>query len=121
MAQMNQSQVKYVRQRAESMYNTKRSAILSKYRVNPVYITNSQKLDALRVGKFSIDEKGMDGFNRNWYSCVVFEDEVIPTVDTIAQAAEVDALYARYNTLMDELVLGDNEVALELLKAFELG
>lgn len=110
---MNATQMKYAKERANEIYRNRQRAIEDKYRAKQ--LTTEQYLDALEAGRFKIDRtKANDRWN--WTTAVIFID-VEP--DKGARQKEIDELAEVYRNLIDELVLGDNEEALKLLKNFE--
>jgi hypothetical protein len=113
---MNQTQVKYARARAEALFKTRTAAIKAKHTTPAVKLTQAEKFDALRAGQFTI---APENSRYGWSDCVVFTAARDETVDQDAIDREQAALAAAYRTLEDELVLGDNEQALALLRAFE--
>lgn len=117
---MNQSQLKYVKLRAEAIYNDKKKALREEHTTEAKLITNEEKLNAILTGDFTIMDKPRGSFYRpSWWQYVNFHGEVIGGLnnDTYTPAAKI--LEDKFTQLMDELVLGDNRQALELLKAFE--
>lgn len=111
---MNATQLKYAKERAQQLYNTKSRQINEKYTVTP--LTTEEALAALEAGEFTLKEPS--GYYKNsWYNYVSFNKA--PTPDKKAQDKEQNELKEQYTRLLDELVLGDNQQALELLKAFE--
>jgi len=126
MAEMNQTQVKYARQRAQEIYNTKKTGIEKEYNRQPKQMTVLEKVTALREGRFEIIEpiampydpyvyrpSGVDMYIR--YTDV--KDQ--PKPDLKEMNDRLFKLKTAYLSLTDELMLGDNQEALKLLKAFE--
>jgi hypothetical protein len=113
---MNQTQVKYARARAESVYKKRKAAIEAKHTVPAVKLTRTEKLFALTAGAFRVDTT-YTGYG--WSDAVTFPAERDQEVNQVAIDAEQAALADAYRKLEDELVLGDNEQALALLRAFE--
>lgn len=121
MAEMNQTQVKYARQRAEGIFADKRKALEAKHRVGGVSLDINQKLDAIRKGEITIKKPAEYQGAHQWSYQITFNAERPPVFDNDAYTKEEAALRAIFNSLMDELMLGDNQEALKLLKAFEVG
>jgi hypothetical protein len=113
---MNQTQVKYARARAEATFKARTAAIKAKHTTPAITLTKAEKLEALRTGQFTIDP---DQSRYSWADAVVFTAARDETIDQAALDAEQALLAAAYRKLEDELVLGDNEQALALLRAFE--
>lgn len=115
---MNQSQLKYARERAEKIYSAKRTAIVEKHTTEAVEFTTEQKIKAIKDGAYTVDKSQMrDGWR--WADCIRFKGERNRFIDNGKVQAETKTLDSTYRKLMDELILGDNEKALELLRAFE--
>ena len=119
MAQMNQSQVKYVRQRAEQIYIDKQRVIRTEFTQPAVVLTGTQRVEALKAGRFEYRGDPDEGSPHQFFYNIRFIDET-PSVITAGYQDALDELKENYTELMDELILGDNEVALQLLKDFEL-
>ena len=118
---MNQTQVKYVRQRADSIFSKRKSDIRDKYTTPAKLLSTESKLNALSVGDFTLKQVVDDVYygRRSWYEYVNFNGESIAFVDQESISNETEALKVQYENLLDALILGDNNEALELLKAFE--
>ena len=113
---MNATQMKYAKERAKDLYNARRIEIDNRYR--PEALGLDACLEAIKSGDFTLKEP--EGYGKQtWYNWVSFNRA--PTPDKKAQAKEQEDLKAGYVRLIDELVLGDNEKALQLLKAFAEG
>jgi len=119
MAEMNQLQVKYARQRAEAIYNDKRKDLEAKHRIGGVQLNIKQRLKAVVNGEITITEPAAHQGPHQWYYQISFNAEKQPSFDNDAYEAEGKKLKTSFNALMDELMLGDNQEALKLLKAFE--
>ena len=119
MAQMNQSQVKYVRQRAEQIYIEKQRTIRTEFTQPAVLLTGTQRIEALKSGRFEYKGNPDEGAPHQFFYNIRFIDET-PQIITEGYQDALDELKINYTKLMDELILGDNEVALQLLKDFEL-
>lgn len=110
---MNQSQLKYARNRAEELLKAKESAITKKYTTEAISLSNDEKIEAILTGSFEVN-KG-DGW---WYNRINFS-ETPRKIDTDKRNLEVNKLRAHFTKIMDELVLGDNIEALKMLQEFE--
>ena len=111
---MNATQLKYARERARDIFGVKMAELARKYTAKP--LTTEEAIEALLAGKFKIVEPEKH-YSNQWYNRVSFDAS--PKVDAKAYQEEKDNLQEQYRSLMDELILGDNEEALKLLKAFE--
>jgi hypothetical protein len=112
---MNSQQLKYARTRAEAILSKRTKAIREKWKAKEKRFTEAEKLAALKAGDFTI--RKTTGHRHYLEDYVVFTKEV--AVDTAGMDADLAALNAEFTKLMDELMLGDQEVALKALKAFE--
>lgn len=112
---MNSQQLKYARARAEAILSKKTEAICERWKAKEKRLTETEKLAALKAGEFSI--RKTPGRRHYLEDYVVFTKEV--AVDTAGMDVDLAALNAEFTKLMDELMLGDQEVALKALKAFE--
>lgn len=115
---MNAAQLKYARERASNTHAARKAALELKHTVPAITLTCEERLRDLKEGKFKSDAKKASGPHW-WYQCVTFTAERPRKFDQKAFDKDVAALKVTYDALIGELVLGDNEVALELLKAFE--
>lgn len=117
---MNQAQLKYARARAERILRERKDAIQAKHTTPAIRLSTSDKLDALKAGAFKIDKKA-ENLRFGWDRGVTFTGERDSKINQPAIDRETSELTEAYRKLEDELVLGDNERALALLKAFEAG
>jgi hypothetical protein len=115
---MNQSQMKYARQRAEEIKTKKLQDISTKYTTPAVTLTTEQRIKALKAGEYTIDNKQINS-GYYWYNAIKFNGDTPRTIDTEKAAKEHAKVKETFTKLMDELILGDNEEALRLLVAFE--
>lgn len=115
---MNQTQLKYARERAAKTFTARKAALEKKFTTPAVKLTSIEKLEALKAGKFKIDTK-TDQLRYGWDHGVTFPAEKPRKFDQKGFDEALAALTERYDALVGELVLGDNEAALALLKAFE--
>lgn len=114
---MNQTQIKYVRQRIEEIYNTKRASIKSKYIwVRPVR-TLEEKLEAIKSGNYTVKDNVADYAKYLLDARVLFGDEENPNLK--AEAEAYDKLRNNKTDLLDNLILGDSETMLAALVEFE--
>lgn len=113
---MNSQQLKYARARADAILSKRTKAIREKWAAKEKRLTPAEKLAALKAGEFTI-KKHASGIDRYWEDYVVFTKEI--ETDAAGMNAELATLNVEFTKLMDELMLGDQEVALKALKAFE--
>lgn len=115
---MNQTQVKYARERAASIYKRRCADLTKKHTVEAVILTTDEKLKALKAGAFTVKPAKDRRSNYSWSENVIFAGEIKGGLDDKYEMAkaQLDAAFTRLN---DELVLGDNEQALRLLEAFD--
>lgn len=111
---MTQAQVKYARQRAEAIYAAKRQAIEQAYTTEAVNLTTEEKIAAIKTDRIEVASSGS-----YWAYNIKFLDETPRVVHMEQAKPELTKLKQDFDKLMDELVLGDNEEALALLKQFE--
>ena len=116
---MNQSQLKYARNRAEAIYNEKRAALVKKFTTEGRSLSLQEKVEALSEGRFTVSQPSRNPYNLNWYNYILFSDERPTVRDDEGLTKARNELQTKFNKLMDELVLGDNEEALKLLAEFE--
>lgn len=109
---MNQSQLKYARERAERIKRDRQTAIRAKFA--PVELPEKDRIAAIKRGDFTV-KKSISRLN---YVSDILTINGETTRDQKSQDAALLKLDSDYAKLMDELILGDNEKALELLKAF---
>jgi hypothetical protein len=117
---LNSTQVKYARERAKEIYDTRHQAVVDRHTTPAIELTSDEKLVALRTGEFEVRaEPGRYGRGRTYLSdYVIFPAERERSVDQKAINIEVAALSAEYTSLVEQLVLGDNAEALKLLSKF---
>lgn len=113
---MNQTQLKYARERASSIRKRREEVLKDKHTTPSIKLSTDDKLKALKAGAFKVSKATPASL---WYNSVTFTDEVVGGLNQKAFDAEKAALDVAYNRLIDELVLGDHEEALRLLRAFE--
>lgn len=116
---MNQTQVKYVKTRAEKIYSAKLKALKDKHTTPPFLLSTEDKLSAIVSGAFSIADKPIGTtFNPQWFQFIRFDGEITGGLDKDSYEKEKKVVDLAYETLLDEVVLGDNITALELLRNF---
>jgi len=114
---VNQTQIKYARERAASILKQKIVEARDKFTTPAKTLNTEEKLEALKAGKFTINAP-VTGRSMWWYNAVDF-GETFATTDTDKLKVETDKLNSTFERLMDELILGDKEQVLKMLKEFE--
>lgn len=114
---MNQTQVKYVKQRIDDIYNTKRAAIKSKYIWVKKERTLEEKVALIQSGEFTIQSESAPYAKYAMDIRINFGDESNPNLKQEAEAYE--KLRSARTKLLDELILGDSEAMLSALINFE--
>lgn len=110
---MNQQQLKYARERIDSIFSAKSQEVRDHFARYRERLTLEQKIDLVKDGQFSLVRPAgswptfegwfvFEGVNDNWKE----EADALATLRKEKQA------------VMDELMLGDNEKALEAIQAF---
>ena len=120
---MNQTQIKYIVKRLEEEYKRKKEQVCKKY---PDYITNDDRARVinnlelpLKYTLTQLREKCFDGWSLHYVD--LFDTKpYLPTEKECKKQRQekLDALRDRYNTLKDNIMLGDAQDALDLLNAF---
>ena len=116
---MRKDQIEYVRNRADSIFETKKRAIKRGFEKSGRTLNNEEKITALSKGKFTVDTSPPSSWRNEWYNRVEFTEEKEPTFDQEGYKEAVKPIHEAYTKLIDELMIGDNTQALELLRAFE--
>jgi len=118
---MKQDQIKYVRARAESILAQKQANLKRKHTTGAITLSNREKAQAIQDGEFTIDVEAAsdDRYGNQWYGLIKFPAERYQSFDQDEYNKINAPLVVAYNKLLDELMLGDNTQALELLRAFE--
>ena len=122
---MDREQLKYARQRANEIYSTKLNSLNEQFYSPGKTLTSQEKLEALKAGKFTVSDIPVTQRRRDYYgdpswtNYVVFTDETEATTDAEGLKKAQTDLRTKFNKMMDELMLGDNDEALKLLREFE--
>lgn len=112
---MNATQLKYAVERAKALRNKHLAALEAKYVTPAVSLSPSEKRKALKDGEFTVAAISRDYY---WYDAVQFTAET-PKKEAPGYNTAIARVESAYNTLLDQLHLGDSERALKLLEAFE--
>jgi hypothetical protein len=115
---MNQSQIKYARERATAIHTKRTNGLQAQFTTPALRLSTEEKLAALKAGAFRTDPKAED-IRFGWDRGVIFKAEKAAKYDKDGHVAAKAALDATFAKLMDELILGDNEAALAMLRDFE--
>ena len=115
MAEMTQTQIKYLRQRADVIMSEKIRAVTETFTTPAVELTLEEKLQAIKDGQYRVTGDK----NHYWAYAIRFDREAPRKVDQKGIDRARAQIAEQYRALLDELILGDNVTALELLKAFE--
>ncbi len=113
---MNQSQLKYARERAEKIKREKLAALANDPRFKGITMSTKERLRALQSGEFAVKPK-VSGPECYLGSFLTFNGET--PADTKGKDREVQAIEKAHAALLDKLYLGDAEEALALLEAFQ--
>lgn len=113
---MNNAQSKHAKERAEQIYRRKEKCIRRSFDELRKTLSLDEKLTALSKGKFKIRKRSHYLRNYNIEDCIIYDDE--REFDQCGYDKKHGLLYNEYNNLLDELILGDEQKALELLRTF---
>lgn len=123
---MNQQQVKYTLKRLSEIRHKKINDLRTNHTTEAVYLSNEEKARLLKEGKVTlwktkISNVPLNSHEKiyNWTDTVVFPKEVKKSFDRNAFDEESSKVHQEYNKIVDELVLGNSEQALEMIKGFE--
>lgn len=118
---MRKDQVAYAAVRADTILQDKKRELDRKYTTPAKSLTDDEKAVAMAEGRFTVDlsKVGYGRYSCGWANAVTFPEEYGSTFDVEGHRREYKPLLDAYNRLLDELMLGDNAKALELLREFE--
>lgn len=115
---MNPQQMKYARERINQIYNEKVSKTNGAYqqrRLSPL-----EALEALKNGRYKIrDTYDTRQFAPSIRDFITFNDEEETENNNTLLTQKLSELKKAKSTVLDELMLGDSERAIEALKKFE--
>lgn len=114
---MNQQQLKYAQKRAEEIFERRLAALKKSLVVKEVNLSFEEQIKALKAGEFSVVVP-KDSWRRSISECIKFHGE--KASDTSAFDKASSKLHKEYRRLLDELVLGDNDIALSMLQKFDV-
>lgn len=116
---MNQTQIKYVRERLKTLYDMKRRKIDSDYAYNKLpSMTLEQKIDDIQKGKFMLRPGVEMSSVAPIETCIKFREEDERATFYEEGKQKKERLLAEYNRILDELILGDAQKAVDALKDF---
>jgi|SRR6478609_6670533 len=115
---MNQAQLKYLRARCERLYADKIKQVTLEFTDIGYSLSAPERVKALKEGRWKYVGPEDAPAHQFFYNIRFTDDRprVVNHKDLTPALAELKTIY---ETLMDELILGDNEKALELIKEFE--
>lgn len=116
---MNQTQLKHALGRAAAILKLRTERLKVAHTVPAVKLSTQERLQALRDGAFTVVDVPPGSYRAYLSDFLAFNAERDEAFDKDAHDAALAELTKAYNTLVDELVLGDNQTALVLLRAFE--
>jgi len=102
---MNQQQRNYTMKRVSEIEKRKIEEARNSATTEGIVLSGKAKLQALKEGK--------------WYTCVEFDDEIKRSVDKDKQQKLISKVQKEATRIRDELMIGDCEEALSMLKDFE--
>lgn len=117
---MNQQQKKYAMERLSSIFRQRKAAIKKKHTTPAVVKSAKERAAMFKRGEFTVKSgvKAISSYT-DVEDIVTFKGEREQSQNDTAIEKEVSALWAEYNEACDELMLGDEEKALQLIKAFD--
>tara|TARA_R110000803_G_scaffold8609_3_gene27589 strand:+ start:38 stop:394 length:357 start_codon:yes stop_codon:yes gene_type:complete len=115
---MNQRQIKYAEQRLSDVYKSRKAQIEGSCTKLGNTLSNTETLKALKVGDFKVRSK-IVGYGNTLGSYITFNQEYPEKFDKEKCTKQIRALDKEYTKIKDELILGDNQEALQMIKNFE--
>ncbi|MNY38082.1 hypothetical protein D3C86_1726810 [compost metagenome] len=110
---MNQTQIKYVRGRIEEIYAENQKKLATKYAGPRLSMSLQEKIEAIKESKFDIGQaKTLDSLLFH-----ALKDEDAAARNEAHKKAQAELVLAK-RALLDELLLGEAEQALEALSNF---
>lgn len=111
---MNQQQRNYVLRRVAEIEKSKIEEARQRLSTPATNLSNEEKVEAIKNGEFTVVENGL-----TWYNRIRFTGQVPASTDEKAFAAACNRIVGEANAVRDEVMIGDCDQALDLLKNFE--
>lgn len=111
---MNQQQRNYVLRRVAEIEKSKIDEAHKRLSTPAINLSNKEKVEAIKNGEFTVDENEF-----TWYNRIRFTGQAPASIDAKAFAAARDRIVGEANAVRDEVMIGDCDQALDLLKNFE--
>ena len=115
---MNASKMKFAKERLNKIFREKSQAMATQFKAREVTLTPKQKLEALKGGDVVFRKASDMGSGYYISDFLSFSAEAGNETIKVEKEKALAELTAEYDRVLDELMLGDEEEALELLKAF---
>lgn len=116
---MNQQQIKYARERIGEIYTKLKKKIAEDHTIEAVTLTLEEKIQAIKDGEFSVPITDHKPYYNNLNN-LKFNKEA-PRLMAEGFDKAIASLEVKRTKLLDDLMLGDAEDALNALSEFENG
>lgn len=118
---MNQQQRKYAAQRLQQLFNEKMESIKKTHTIQAIRLTCGEKTKALENNEVVFTMPTVwPNSAYDILKCFEWKGEQGASINKTAIEEESKPLTKRYQEALDELYLGDSEVALSLITEFSL-
>ena len=118
---MNTQQRKYALERIENHYHKRVDEIRREHTTAGKRLTDIEKIQALKEGKYTVEDPSADlpqHLRNKYYHYIVFTDDVPMTHDAEKIRELTDELKEKYDVVRDEIMLGNEKAALNLIREF---
>lgn len=117
---MNQQQKKYAQSRVSAIYERRQHDLRKLHTTPAVRLTSTERATAIRAGKAKLlpEVKRISNYD-DVIDVFVFDGERAEKIDNAKLEKALAELKTEFNNVMDELMLGDAEEAIKLIKAFD--
>ena len=118
---MNQQQRKYAKERVSAIHRRREMALKQEHTTSATKISREQKTKLVRQGKVKL-KTGISCISSHDYALSVFDFskyESPAVVNERALSKALSALTSELNKVTDEIMLGDEKKALELISKFD--
>lgn len=115
---MNQQQRKYLLNRIEELTKEKINNERKKYTKEGVRLDSKGIVEALKAGRFEVYDSP-PAYSTGIRSYIRFTEEVEQEFDQEGFKVAEESIKAKSLNLKDEIMIGDSEKALQLLREFE--